>query len=313
MDDYIAYTMAFSRVRGLGFKRLVEYRNELAALSDDQEAWMLLEKVQNRYRRWIRELPDRASFQQWLDEARETLKRQEDLGIHSVSFKDKYYPAGFRYVHQPPLYFFYKGNIDALQKKSIAIIGTREVTPYTEKIGYRMGEYAAEKGWNVVSGLALGSDAAGHWGCLQGYGVTIAIVGTPLDKVYPKQNAQLEKEILACDGCVISEYPMGTKYSPGHFVERDRLQSGLAQGVFVVATGETGGTWHAILEADNLEKPIAFWDYRRAGHYDYERDSHTWGMKNMELLGAMPLSTKADVDSFLLQCNGRFDEGNLFL
>ena len=306
MDDFIAYALTFSRVRGLGTKKLVEYRDELAKLNDEKDAWMLLQTIQAKYSRWIRVLPSLDSFKLWLESTRYILDKQKNLGIGSVTFKDKAYPIGFRSVHQPPLYFFYKGNLSAFANKSIAIIGTRNVTPYTEKIGHRMGEYAAENGWNVVSGLALGSDAAGHAGCLAGKGVTIAIVGTSLDKIYPRQNAALEKEILEKDGLVLSEYPLGALYSPSHFVERDRLQSGLANGVFVAATGETGGTWHAIHEASYVKKPLAFWDYRHDGHYDFRNDSHTWGMSKMEALGATPLGTKADVDGFFLRCRVRF-------
>lgn len=305
MNETIAYILALSRVKGLGPRKLYEYRNSLSTLSSLEEAWQLFQEMQEQYIRYIREIPSKEEFQKRVDDFLKRLEEQETLDIHTMIFTDSAFPKGFHEVTNPPLFFFYKGNIKALSQKSVALIGTRQTTSFTEKVGEHVGKYLAEKGWCVVSGLALGSDASGHRGALLGSGKTVAIMPVPLSLVYPKKNTKLAADILANDGCFISEYLVGTPYSWTHFVERDRLQSGLASGVFVVATGESGGTWHAIHGAMNQKKPVAFFDYTKVS-YNYKEDLHTLGMDRMKSIGAMPVGTEKEMEDFLSLCTSRF-------
>ena len=302
MKETIAYILSLSCIKGLGARKLYAYRNELVGTSSFEEAWDLLCLMQEQYRRFLPKIPTKEAFRSMVELNVERLEKQEAMGIHSMLFTNPAFPKGFQRVTNPPLFFFYKGNKDALTMKSVALIGTRKTTAFTEKVGEHVGKYLAEKGWCVVSGLALGSDAAGHRGCLMASGKNVAVMATPLSEVYPKRNTMLAAAILDNGGCLISEYPIDTLYSWTHFVERDRLQSGLASGVFVVATGKTGGTWHAINEATRSKKPIAFFDYTSVS-YNYKEDPHTLGMEKMKSLGAMPIGTEKDMESFLSACD----------
>ena len=303
MSVNIAYALAFSRVSGLGPKKLLEFKEEILSLQDTQAAYPLLTKIQKKYTKQIKNIPDPDEFSSWISASSTLLEQQEDSGIHSIAYTDGDYPENFKRLDTPPLYFFYKGNQEALYQKGIAVIGTREVTGYTREVGKHIGQYIAKKGFNVISGLALGSDAAGHQGCLDAGGTTIAIVSTPLDQVYPRQNTQLQNEILDNGGCVISEYPIGTPFMAQHLIARDRLQSGLANGVFVVATGEKGGTWHAINGAIKLKIPLCYFDYTRVKAYNYKADIHTQGMQKMASVGGYAICSPAEFDDFLNKCS----------
>lgn len=299
MNQNVAMMMALTKVKGLGPKTLLPYIKGVT-LSDVDKTYHLLTQIRAEHSR-IKEIPSYNEFCESVKEAQDCLNKQEQLGIKAIGYGEKDYPSGFKELAKPPMYFFYKGNKEALFRDGIAVIGTRNVTPYTEKVGEHMGKYLAKKKWTVISGLAIGSDASGHRGCLEGNGVTVAIVGTPLDTVYPKKNAPLQEELLKKGGCVISEYPIGTPFIARHLVERDRLQSGLAKGVFVIATGEKGGTWNAINEAVSLEKPIAFFDYTKSKYND-KADEHTQGMDKMIKAGAKGVYHSIEIDKFLKQC-----------
>ena len=305
MNETVAYLLAFQAAKGLGPKTLASYASQISQIKDDRSAYHLLEEIKDKYPGRIKGLPNFDTFQGAAEKAMSCLITQEKQGIHAISCTDKDFPSGFKDLDVPPLYIFYKGNKEALKQKGIAVIGTRNVTDYTQRVGEHIGSYMAKKGWSVVSGLALGSDASGHRGCLNANGTTVAIVATSLDRVYPWKNKPLQDEILAKGGCVVSEYPTGTPFIVQHLIARDRLQSGLAQGVFVVATGEKGGTWHAINEAVKLHKPICFYDYTKIKTYDYKKDEHTLGMAKMKSLGAKPIHYGMDIDRFLSSCKER--------
>ena len=301
MNEQIAYIMAISKIKGLGPKTLLPYLQREGKIESEEKAYQMISQIQKENTR-VKEIPSLEEFSDWVSESKARLAKQDTLGIHGISYGDKDYPDGFKNLDKPPLYFFYKGNKEALKQDGIAVIGTRNVTPYTETIGKHIGSYVAKKGLTVISGLALGSDAAGHTGCLEGKGTTIAIVATALNTVYPKKNAPLQDEILAKGGCVISEYPIGTPFIARHLVERDRLQSGLAKGVIVVATGEMGGTWHAVNEAFSLHRPVAYFDYTKCKKYDYQNDPHVMGMDKMKAKGAKPIFHSREVDAYLKSC-----------
>ena len=302
MSENISYALALSKIKGLGPKKLLEFNEEIFSLNNPQIAYNLLIKIQSKYARQIKSIPAQNEFFDWISDAKLLLQRQEELGIHSIAYTNSDYPENFKRLDSPPLFFFYKGNQEALYMKGVAVIGTREVTPFTNEVGKHIGQYIAKKGFTVISGLALGSDTAGHRGCLDVGGTTIAIVGTPLDKVYPKQNTNLQNEILENGGCIISEYPIGTPFMAQQLITRDRLQSGLANGLFVIATGETGGSWHAINSALKLKIPMCYFDYTRSKSYNYQADVHTQGMQKMASLGGQPIFTPDEFDAFLKKC-----------
>lgn len=165
--------------------------------------------------------------------------------IHTISIFDTEYPKKLLAIKDPPLVLFYRGNIDILSNTiSIAVIGSRKPTDHGNKIAARFGEVLAENKITVVSGLAEGIDVHGHIGSLAKSGLNIAILPTGMDRIYPKKNAAVYQEILDKGGCIFSEYlPFSTVYK-SNFIYRDRLESGISNGIIIVEAAVKSGTMH---------------------------------------------------------------------
>jgi DNA processing protein len=155
------------------------------------------------------------------------------------------------------LVLYYKGDIQNTKKHhGISIIGTREPTNEGVAAGLFYGENFAKLGYNIVSGLAIGCDTAGHQGALNVSGITTAILAHGLNTIYPKQNKLLSDKILDNGGLLLSEYPIGTYPMRQYFVERDRLQAGFSYATIVIQTGIKGGTMHAVRATLENKKPL---------------------------------------------------------
>lgn len=191
-------------------------------------------------------IPDiKASTIGW-DKAQEIIKLSQQHNIQIISKDSIYYPNCLSKISDPPILLHVKGNIDILKKDCIAIVGTRKPSEFGRNQAKEIGGNFAKEGYVVVSGLAEGVDSAAHIGALEVKGLTIAVLAHGLDMIYPAKNKQLAETILNNNGALISEYPLGTRIFRNYFVERDRIQSGLSLGVFVIETGIKGGTMHTV-------------------------------------------------------------------
>ena len=193
--------------------------------------------------------------------AQQIVEHCEQLGIHPIAVSDfGTYPRRLHDIgkDKPPV-LYVKGSLDALRCNStvVAIIGTREPTEHGKTDARRLGRLAARHNVPVVSGLAYGCDFYGHNGCLAYNGTAIAVLAHGLDTVYPPEHEDLANRIVAADGCLLSEYPPGSKATKWTFIERDRLQSALAEIVIVVQTGIRGGTMHTVRFAEKQKKLVA--------------------------------------------------------
>lgn len=219
---------------------------------------------------------------------------KQEIGI--ITYLDEKYPVRLKNITDPPTVLYYKGNIDCLNEmNAVAIIGTREPTEYGMKIARNLGSSFGKRNYVVVSGLALGCDTGGHQGCLDEDGKTVAVMAGGLEKVYPAKNKTLAKEILEKGGCLISEYPVKTPVFRNFFIERDRLQSGLADGVLVVETGEKGGTLHTIEYALEYKRVLACYCHPS----QYLTEPKTFG--NQKLIRekkALSVSNDEELDHF---------------
>lgn len=202
---------------------------------------------------------------------------KEDVGV--ISFFDAEYPEILRSCMSedgkldPPIILYWRGNINAMKKPGIAVIGTREPTPNGEKAGiYFAGEFA-KRGYNIVSGLAIGCDTTGHNGALQAGGTTTAFLANGLDwdSIYPKENLELAKEIVANGGLLLSEYAIGQSCGRYGLVARDRLQAGLSLATIVVQTGVKGGTMHAVNATIAANKPLFAVEYKTPSDFNNEK------------------------------------------
>lgn len=191
-------------------------------------------------------IPDPQAAKIAWDKAHEILKLSEQLNIEIISRESSYYPECLSLITNPPVLLHVKGNIKALNKNSIAIVGTRNPSGYGKTRAKEIAKLFANEGYVVVSGLAQGVDSAAHMGALEANGITVAVLAHGLDIIYPYANKPLSNDIIKNNGALISEYHIGTKINRGSFVQRDRIQSGLSLGVLVIETGIKGGTMHTV-------------------------------------------------------------------
>ena len=155
--------------------------------------------------------------------------------IKTIGIEDKNYPKLLREIKDAPKVLYVKGNLSP-QEKCFAIVGTRKFSDYGKEIAFSIAKDLAETGLIIVSGMAKGIDTFAHKGALETKGKTIAVLGTGFDKksIYPRQNLKLAENILETGGCLISEYPPGTRGTQFTFPQRNRIISGLSLGVLVV-------------------------------------------------------------------------------
>ncbi|HJJ04297.1 MAG TPA: DNA-processing protein DprA [Clostridiaceae bacterium] len=161
--------------------------------------------------------------------------------INIITIMDKEYPKKLKKIEDCPMYLYTKGNIELLNKKSIAIVGSRNCTSYGKEVAQIMAKQLVSNNIIVVSGLAKGIDTFSHLGAINYYSSTIAVLGCGIDRIYPNENRRLAQNILQKNGLIISEYVMGTKPERLNFPARNRIISGISDGVLVVeATNKSG-------------------------------------------------------------------------
>jgi DNA processing protein len=159
-----------------------------------------------------------------------------------VSFGCPGYPERLKEIYDPPPVLWVRGNVELLARPSIAVVGTRHPTPYGSGVAEMLSRDLAARGLLIVSGMARGIDSCAHKGALAARKPTVAVWGTGIDVVYPKENKKLAEEILAAGGTIVSEVPMGTFPAPQNFPRRNRILSGLSVAVLVVEASENSGT-----------------------------------------------------------------------
>ena len=165
----------------------------------------------------------------------------QDPSHHILTLHDPGYPAPLAHIPDPPLLLYITGRIDLLARPLVAVVGSRNASMQGRANAEGFARALSEAGLCVVSGLALGVDTAAHEGALDGPGSTIAVIGTGIDRVYPARNRALAHRI-AGEGCVVSEYALGTPPLAGNFPRRNRIISGLAAGVLVVEAAAGSGS-----------------------------------------------------------------------
>lgn len=169
------------------------------------------------------------------------LDRVRELGFHLLTLDDPQYPYQLKNIHAPPPVLYVKGSPAALDCRGLGIVGSRAATSYGRGVAARIATGLAQRGFTIISGLALGIDTEAHKGALAAAGLTVAVLGCGLDIVYPEENRGLFQKISE-NGAVISEYPLGTKPDGFRFPARNRIISGLSLGVLVVEAAPRSGS-----------------------------------------------------------------------
>ncbi|WP_371867258.1 DNA-processing protein DprA [Duganella lactea] len=166
---------------------------------------------------------------------------RQQPGNRLLCWGDAAYPEYLRNITAAPLLLYLKGRAELLPRRSVAVVGSRNASRQGVLNAEHMAQALSEAGLTIVSGLALGIDAAAHCGGLNGPGSTIAVLGTGIDRIYPARNGALARRI-AEEGCIVSEYALGTPPSRDNFPRRNRIISGLARGVLVVEAAAQSGS-----------------------------------------------------------------------
>ena len=176
------------------------------------------------------------------DAANKELEALQKYGASFLTYSDRDYPDQLREIFDAPALLWIRGDASLLVKPSIAVVGTRHPTPYGSGMAEMLSRDLAARGLVILSGMARGVDTSAHKGALAAKGKTIAVWGTGIDVIYPKENKSLAEQIVASGGTILSEFPIGTFPAPQNFPKRNRILSGMSIGVLVVEAGEHSGT-----------------------------------------------------------------------
>jgi DNA processing protein len=174
--------------------------------------------------------------------AEDELKRVAEAGGSVLTPEDEAYPDRLREIYDPPAVLWIRGNVELLARPGIAVVGTRQPSPYGAGMAELLSRDLANRRLIILSGMARGVDTAAHKGAIEAGGKTIAVWGTGIDVIYPKENKKLAESIVTSGGTIVSEYPLGTFPAPQNFPIRNRILSGMSVGVLVIEAAEYSGT-----------------------------------------------------------------------
>jgi DNA processing protein len=244
LDEGRLAWLAMALSPGLGPKRILDAMKMLGAAGEDGAAGRIFEltltdleglRLPAQAAQFIFDGKARAA-------AEEEWARVAAQGATLVSFGCQEYPERLKEIYDPPPVLWVRGAVGLLGRPAIAVVGTRHPSPYGSGIAEMLSRDLAARRLLIVSGMARGIDTCAHKGALAARMPTVAVWGTGIDVVYPKENKRLAEEILALGGAIVSELPMGTFPAPQNFPRRNRILSGLSVGVLVVEASENSGT-----------------------------------------------------------------------
>src|SRR5215510_13038174 len=222
------------------------------------------------------------------------------FGAEAITLTDQRYPRLLRETYDPPIVIYCLGNLAAaVHQPAIAIVGSRRCSSYGRNVAEKLSRELAERGITIISGLARGIDSAAHRGALEGRGLTIGVMGTGLDAVYPKENRRLAEKIRE-HGALVTEFPLATPPASQNFPFRNRVISGLSLGVMVVEGAERSGSLITARLAyeqgrDVFAVPGNITSHKSFGPNNLIKDGamlvHTW----QDVVEELPLEVKAAI------------------
>jgi DNA processing protein len=233
------YWVAFSQFTKIGpvrFKKLYNYFPNLG------EAW--LAPAEDLKKSGLEEeiVGELAARRSTINPDLEWEKLEKEK-IKIVTILDKNYPKLLKEIYNPPALLYYKGNLGAISDFTLAVVGTRKVSPYGEQVAAEITKELARNGLAIVSGLALGVDALAHGSALEVNGQTVAVLGSGLagQNIYPVSNRYLANKIVSQGGALLSEFPLGMLPLKHNFPIRNRIISGLSLGTLIIEAGLDSG------------------------------------------------------------------------
>ena len=238
MDD-LKYWVAFHGIDGMGPQRFSRIETYFGSL---QDAWQAR-------RGELRDAGIGPTLIENIDSKRNQIDPDEEMdrliqrGIRPIHLRSEEYPDQLAESDDAPAVIYVCGDLVTNDSNSVAVVGTRNATPYGIDMASLLSGELARMGVTIVSGLAIGIDTAAHRAALNAGGRTVAVLAGGLDSIYPQQNRGLARQVVE-SGCLISEYQLGTRSKRDHFPRRNRIISGLSRGVVVVeAAKKSGATW----------------------------------------------------------------------
>jgi DNA processing protein len=220
----------------------------------------------------------KAASNGWADRE---LEKCDKLGVKIITCRDAAFPPALLETRDAPILLYVRGRALPIEAKTVAVVGTRRSSVYGAKVAREFAARAAACGWNVVSGGAKGIDGAAHAGCVEAGGVTAAVLGTGVDRVYPAEHREMFGRIME-RGALYSEYPLGTGGESWRFPRRNRIIAGLASNIIVAEAPARSGAM--ITARIALEENREVW--AAPGRIDDERCA---GSNRLIFDGATPL------------------------
>ncbi len=233
------YLVWISRIEGLGsikIQRLLEKYKTLANMWNlEKQDLMKIEGIGEVLAQKILDKKYKLELEKYLN-------YMSKNNIKIIGYDNIYYPEKLKNIYDKPIVLYVKGNEKILNDFGIAIIGCRDSSDYGRKTAYKISNELAKKDINIISGMARGIDTYAHLGAVNANCKTISVVGCGLDTVYPAENRILQEKIIETGGAIVSEYVIGTKPEKSNFPARNRIISGLCNGLLVVEAKQKSGT-----------------------------------------------------------------------
>ncbi|WP_260706154.1 DNA-processing protein DprA [Edaphobacter flagellatus] len=215
-------------------------------------------------------------------------QRVAEAGGSILTPNDDAYPERLKEIYDPPAVLWIRGNVASLSRPGIAVVGTRHPSTYGAGMAEMLSRDLAARRLTIFSGMARGVDTAAHKGALAAKGNTVAVWGTGIDVIYPKENKRLAEQIVESGGAIVSEYPLGTFPAPQNFPVRNRILSGLSIGVLVIEAAEHSGTRITARLAMEQNRDV----YALPGNVT---NKNAWGPNTLIKQGARLTATWEDV------------------
>lgn len=235
-DDY--YMMWLTQIEGISAKKALYL---LSHFGTPKEIWNSPKELILSLKGISASTADIIENAKDADALDEKICSLEEKGINYISLINPDYPELLKNIYDPPLGLYYRGVLPKSFEKCFSIIGSRRCSEYGAQVAEKFAYELSENGFIIVSGMAKGIDSMAHRGALKSGGETIAVLGCGVDICYPAENERL-MDAIAENGCIISEYPPGTRPNNYNFPQRNRIIAGLSSGLLVVEAGKRSGT-----------------------------------------------------------------------
>ena len=197
-----------SLIRNLGFKK---YQKLIQEFGSKDNLWHASKKQLLKIEGIGEKLSNIISNKKIKDDLKRHIDYMQKNSIDIISIEDQAYPTLLKEIKNPPICIYLIGRKEILDEANIAVVGSRDATEYGKYVAKDFAYKLSDNGFNIVSGLARGIDSFAHIGAINAKGRTIAVLGNGLDTVFPRENKKLAEKIINMEGCIISEYPLGTR------------------------------------------------------------------------------------------------------